>query len=757
MAATLRLVGVGLGVALVWCIAATLGLVWLFGLWRGLDSLPVWAIPFQWFVYAAYYRDYYQVPQNLAFSGAAASILAIGLLVGNHTRTKEKKFLHGDSHWMTRREAYRAGFRFSLQPRPDAIVVGRWDWGPIPLYVSLPGEEHGALYARTRSGKGVGYVNPNLIGWGGSILAFSIKRDIVREAAAARAAMGDAVYVLDITAPDGRTHRWNPLGLVRRGTPDAHGDVQRVMFGIVPPTKANTPYWDNAARRIAVAASVLISETPGMALNVNEVRKLIGAADYEERIRSMIRDARVAKRPYPEAPVNTLQAWLDRKKEEGAAGVRETLTTAMQLWEDPRIQAATEVSDFDFSRIRSERMSIFVCAQPGDIRRLQLIYGIFFDAFVACNTRQEFREDTSHIHRALVKLDEFWALGKRDTLADAAAFTASYGFRVSYVLQSKSQVRGIFGEEGAKNLFLNTGIECVFGGTDQDTAKEISERAGFDTVTETTQSRPRFWAWAQSHKQSESDQARRRALIMPQEIARLSKDLMVVLRPGHMPMKLRRIVHYQDPYYKRLLPGVIGAAPELPRLDVPVEYDDGEAALAKEKAEQQAALDAIRAREEQAKAAEAEEAAQGEAKLAEITQAAAEAQALAQAAAEVEAMAEAESKQAAKEAAVASEAARVARAAATEANTAARRAKDALDSAIALGPPPPWISGAVPPADARAAAATEAARVAAEAAAEATEAARVARAGLTAAARDAKKARATAEKLAKYLASRGRP
>ncbi len=80
------------------------------------------------------------------------------------------------------------------------------------------------------------------------------------------------------------------------------------------------------------------------------------------------------------------------------------------------------------------------------------------------NPRTEFGRGPPRVHRVLGTLDEFWALGKRDVLADAAAFTASFGCRWAYVQQSQEQSVSAFGEAGARNLFSNTGARLDCGG-----------------------------------------------------------------------------------------------------------------------------------------------------------------------------------------------------------------------------------------------------------------------------------------------------
>ena len=528
---------------------------------------PSW----QWWQYLPYARQNATVGLWLAASAALATafIGACAMRVG-WDRLRGARPLHGETHWATEVEAQKAGLTYHREPPGNAFVLGlaRGPWGIGRRFVCLGGEEHVSLYARTRSGKGVSVVVPNALNWGGSLVAFSIKRDLVKDAAAERVRKGQKVFVFDPTNPDGKSHRWNPLGNVPRGT-GCYDAVQRVMQHIIPETKASNPFWDNAARRIATAVAVLIAETPDAILNISAVKRLLARSDHDKILREMISNARVQGRPYPAAAVDVVLGWLARAGEEGASGVRDNALTAMALWDSEVIAAATETSDFDLAALRHEPMTVFVCAEVADIRRLRPLFSLFFQQLIDFNTRREFTEDPCNRHRLAVLLDELWSLGELKIVADASAFTASFGFRMLYVVQSKQQLHSIYGREGAENLFLNTGAELLFGGADQRLAEEVSKRAGYDTVQDVSTSKPRFMGWLFPSKQSENEAARARALLLPQEVQRLPKDEMLVLRPSLPPLRLSRIKWFSDPWFKRMA----GPAPAVPALTITVERD----------------------------------------------------------------------------------------------------------------------------------------------------------------------------------------
>jgi hypothetical protein len=274
-------------------------------------------------------------------------------------------------------------------------------------------------------------------------------------------------------------------------------------------------------------------------------------------------------------------------------------------------------------------------------------------------------------------------------------------------------MHSIYGQEGAENLFLNTGAELLFGGADQRLAEEVSKRGGSDTVRAVTTARPRFLGWLFPAKQHEHSAERARSLLLPQEVQRLPRDEMIVLRPTLPPLKLSRIVWYTDPWFRRMS----GDPPEVPRLQIAVERDP-EPALP--------APDVLAAAAREAEAAQAEEV---RARIRAARDLVAET-------AGVERRTAEEARQAVAQAAIAAEQARHARAEATDAHRAARTATDdaarlRLDVAT-----------------------TEAKRLSA-AAADVAEVARVAKAAATAATRAASAAEKRAQRIVRAAEESG--
>ncbi|MGQ3045057.1 MAG: type IV secretory system conjugative DNA transfer family protein, partial [Brevundimonas aurantiaca] len=138
------------------------------------------------------------------------------------------------------------------------------------------------------------------------------------------------------------------------------------------------------------------------------------------------------------------------------ASVRQSITTRMGLWLNPRVDAATAASDFDLRDLRGGRLSLYLGATPDNMLRIQPLYALLFQQLVDLNSRAL---PGPADRPALIVLDEFARLGPAPVLAHAFAWVAGYGLRLLAVLQSPSQLRAIYGPDVAEEVMTNCGVE----------------------------------------------------------------------------------------------------------------------------------------------------------------------------------------------------------------------------------------------------------------------------------------------------------
>lgn len=466
------------------------------------------------------------------------------------------------------------------------ILLGRNDSGE---YITLGGGAPVALHAPTGLGKTSEFVIPNCFTWKGSLVVLDIKGEAWEETAGHRAKMGQDVYLFEPASASGRTHRWNPFSEVNRRSISqfkAIATIANLLFPEVSNGGTGTndnAFWDNVGRKTVIAISNLLAETPDQDLTLGNIARLFARSDGHEWMSGRIEMSRGTERPYSQIAVDGISDYVgDDPKLRG--DIRQTVSTRMQTWfYDPQICAATAASDFSLNDLRRKPMTVYVVVEPGDIPRLKPLLRLFFDQAVSLNTigtprkanpaggRVNKREDPTIKHQALFLLDEFAQLGRIDSLAHAAQYSRGFGVRMAYIVQDVNQLRGIYGDNGARDILSNVAAELIFGVTDSQQAQDLEKRLGDNTVTYTNRSRPRFWAWANMGRQSESDHPHKRPLMLAQEIVRMPADQQLILRRGVKPMLTGRARWFDNPEFSTR----VKLPPEVPKLDVSIAYDDG--------------------------------------------------------------------------------------------------------------------------------------------------------------------------------------
>jgi type IV secretion system protein VirD4 len=456
---------------------------------------------------------------------AGVGVLAVALL------RKSPAALHGRARWASEREIKAAGLRAK-----SGLICGKLN----DRFLKFGGSEHMMVYAPTRSGKGVGIVVPNLLNWPASCIVADIKKENWSLTAGFRAANGQAVYLFDPLEPEGRTARYNPLGYVRRDNiPDLYDDLQRIA-AMLYPSEGKDPFWANAARSGFVGVAGYIAETPGMPMTMGEVLRQIAVPDSQAYFKQVMAERK------GELSIQCVTALNDfiGTSENTFQSIRKTISAKLELWLNPRIDAATSANDFDLRELRRQRMSIYLGVTPDNLERLAPLLNLFFQQAVDLNIRTLPEHDKTLKHQVMLMMDEFAALGTVSVIVKGIAYVAGYGLRIVTILQSPSQIRSIYGPDEAKNYMTNHAIEVVYTPKELEDAKNLSERFGYDTVKGKSQSRGLGMSAKSSRNETTSDQ--RRALMLPQELMMTPMTTAYVIKGGMRPIKAQKIFYYKD-------------------------------------------------------------------------------------------------------------------------------------------------------------------------------------------------------------------
>ncbi len=496
-----------------------------------------------------YYRHDPVVLQALAGGTLVGAIIASLML---WWIAKQKPPLHGAARFAKEGEIRRAGFRAN-----DGVVLGKKGG----KFLTFGGSEHCIVEAPTRSGKGVGIVIPNLLSWQESVVVLDVKRENWDATAGFRKKYGQAVYLFNPTDPEGRTARYNPLGYIDRTDPDQVViELQKIATMLFVPPERGEPFWTDSARTafVGVGAYLAVADRP---FTIGSIYRLMTTGDtrgffkrvLDDRSLELSQGCRNALADFTSGADNTF------------AGIVQTVTSKLSLWLNPRVDAATEESDFDLRELRSRRMSIYLGVSPDELDRVAPLYNLLFQQLVDLNVRD--LPDTATPLKILVILDEFARIGRAQVIASAFSYVAGYGIRLLPVIQSRSQLRAVYGEHVANEIVANCGVEAAFTPKELRVANELSERIGYIGQESVTKSLTIHGVLANRSK-SMSDQ--RRALLLPQELMQFPDSELLLLRGGIPPIHGDKIRFYAD----RLFRARVEPAPEV--LPIPRTIREGE-------------------------------------------------------------------------------------------------------------------------------------------------------------------------------------
>ena len=452
------------------------------------------------------------------------------------------------------------------------IILGKSESGD---FLKFGGSEHVALHARSGAGKTSSFTIPTCFTWPGSLVVLDVKREAFNATAGYRkTTLRQDVFLLDPAALDGRSHRWDPFAAVERREPERFDQIARMGFQLFPEHTTGAAsadrFWEPAGRSAFVAVATLLAETPDESLTMSNVLRVFTRGDGIEWLARKVAERRKTPHPYSRIVADGVSDYINGDVRQ-VDGIRKTVTTRLQVWHNPRIASATAASDFDVRDLRRRPMTIYVAVAPGDIPRMAPLLRLFFDQLVNLNTVRTPQQDVSLRFQTLVLLDEFARLGRVDSLSHAAQFVRGYGMRLAFVVQNKAQLRELYGQHGAADIFDNLGAEVVFGTGDLELAQELEKRLGDATVNVVTQNRPRWFSWLKPAKQSEAEHPHRRPLLLTQEVLQMPADEEIILRPGMKPVRARKIRWWQEPAFARRYK----PAPAIPQLSVHIAMDDG--------------------------------------------------------------------------------------------------------------------------------------------------------------------------------------
>lgn len=456
---------------------------------------------------------------------------------------KKAESIHGNAHWATSHEIKKMGLR-----KKEGMLLGKYKG----KFLVADGFQHCLLFAPTGSGKGVGFVIPNLLYWKESVIVHDIKLENYEITSGWRKNnLKQKVFLWNPADPDGISHCYNPMDWISTKPGKMVDDVQKICNFLLPKHE----FWENEARSLLTGVMLYLVYDKSKPRTLGEVVRTLRNDDVVYNL-AVVLDT-MGKNLHPVAYMN-IAAYLQKPDKERGS-VTSTANSSLELWANPLIDTATATSDFDLNQFKITPHTLYCGLTPDNISRLKPLMGIFYQQAAAFFTAHiPTKEEKFGV---LMLMDEFPTLGKMEQFQAGIAYFRGYKVRLMLIIQDTQQLKGIYEESGMNSFLSNATYRVTFAANNMETANLISHLIGNKTATQISYNKPKYLDLNPGSRSLHLAPVQR-ALLLPQEVIQLPRDEQILLIESQPPVKCLKIKYFEERIFKKRL---------LPKIDIPVQ------------------------------------------------------------------------------------------------------------------------------------------------------------------------------------------
>lgn len=476
---------------------------------------------------------------------------------------KKPETIFGDSHWASLQEVKKMGLRAK-----QGVLMGKYK----KKLLVADGFQHILLFAPTGSGKGVGFVIPNLLFWQDSVIVHDIKLENYELTSGWRKKhFKQRVFLWNPADPDGISHCYNPMDWISKKPGQMVDDVQKIANFLLPEQE----FWQNEARALLTGVMLYLVCDDTKPATLGEVVRTLRSDDVVYNL-AVVLDT-IGKKIHPVAYMNIASYLQKPDKERGS--VTSTANSSLELWSNPLIDTTTATSDFNLHEFKTIPHTAYIGLTPDNINRLKPLMNMFYQQAAAFFTAK--MPQPHEKHGVLMLMDEFPTLGKMEQFLAGIAYFRGYKVRLFLIIQDTEQLKGIYEENGMNSFLSNSTYRITFAANNMETANLISQLLGNKTSEQVSYNKPKYLDLNPGARSLHVSKTQR-ALLLPQEVIQLPRDEQIILIESQPPIKCKKIFYFKDKFFTKRLIKQVEIPKQEPNMQAAQTKDDGNAEQAQD-------------------------------------------------------------------------------------------------------------------------------------------------------------------------------
>ena len=516
----------------------------------------------------------------VVFGGVSLSTIAFHVTASFFAPIRKKdaaEALVDSSHMASIEEIRKAGLidarcgdiiAYIPDPKTGEELVLRWNGGTGKIAIGRQGSGKSAavakpaLLARAEHDGAKAWSEDErraeTYGWEPVRFVLAVKPDLVDSSAGFREQWGNVV-VLDPFSRDPFAPKFNPLHLIRIGTPFMFGDCYRFGLAIIDQGEGLKDYWLRTAHE-AIAAIIGHAAFASLHANDPTILSLPWITEFVSSFGNV--DALCAYILAYHHDPHEVFGWTERKHgkptgkktrtcpwiassiralkgKEGPekSGIYGSFLQFLALYRDPILAGNVSTSTFDVKDMANDRertSTIYIRMPAPDLDRcrpyVRLLFSTFFHEVFRKTVTRGGREMRGNLRECIWDFDEAAQLDRMEQIERYAGLMRGLGGQMNTCWQNRGQIVKVYGKD--ETISGNQGVHFYFRPEVHDEAKPLSEALGkFSFVLQHRNLSGDRMALTKDHL-AEQNQVQTRDHFTPFEVMNLAEDEVFIFCRG---------------------------------------------------------------------------------------------------------------------------------------------------------------------------------------------------------------------------------